>query len=88
MKFDEKTGKPIPESRGDEIKLTLEQLNSLRKQTNGQNDKLTEICTLLADINVSLGILVDIASVSYNKFVAQENPAEGEQPVEIQPEES
>jgi len=67
MKFDEKTGKGIPESRSDEIKLAIERMNEVRKATSGLNDKGVEISNLLCDINISLGLIVDILSVMYNE---------------------
>ena len=66
MKFDEKTGKGIPESRSDEIKLAIERMNEVRKATSGLNDKGVEIANLLCDISISLGLIVDILSVMYN----------------------
>ena len=38
MKFDEKTGNKIPENRRDEVKLTIEEINKMRKETNGMHD--------------------------------------------------
>lgn len=66
MKYNEKTGKGIPESRSDEIKISIERMNEIRKATNGLNDKGVEISNLLCDISISLGLIVDILSVMYN----------------------
>lgn len=67
MKYNEKTGKGIPESRSDEIKISIERMNEIRKATNGLNDKGVEISNLLCDISISLGLIVDILSVMYNE---------------------
>ena len=67
MKYNEKTGKGIPENRSDEIKISIERMNEIRKATNGLNDKGVEISNLLCDINISLGLIVDILSVMYNE---------------------
>lgn len=66
MKYNENTGKGIPESRSDEIKISIERMNEIRKATNGLNDKGVEISNLLCDISISLGLIVDILSVMYN----------------------
>ena len=71
MKYDEKTGKPIPESRSDEIKMAMERLNEIRKTTEGQNDKILEICNMLCDISISLGLVVDIIGMLYNRIVKE-----------------
>ena len=78
MKFDEKTGKPIPENRSDEVNLTMERLNEIRKNTNGMNDKQIEICNLLADISVSLGLAVDMLGVLLNKMINKTGKGEKE----------
>jgi len=67
MKYNEKTGKGIPENRSDEIKISIERMNEIRKATNGLNDKGVEISNLLCDISISLGLIVDILSVMYNE---------------------
>ena len=85
MKYDEKTGKPTPESRSDEINLSIQEINEIHKQTNGMSDKMHDVCKMLADIDVSLGFMVDILSVIYNKLIkseddsAKESTDEGEQ---------
>lgn len=76
MKFDEKTGKPIPENRQDEIRITLERLNEIREKTNGFNDKQTEICTLLGDISVSNALIVDILGALYNYILKKDKGEE------------
>lgn len=79
MKYDEKTGKPIPENRSDEVNLTMERLNEIRKNTNGMNDKQVEICNLLADISVSLGLTVDMLGILLNRMIDKDKkPEEGE----------
>ena len=71
MKYDEKTGKQIPESRSDEIKIAMERLNDVRKATEGENDKILEICNMLCDISISLGLVVDIIGMLYNRIVKE-----------------
>lgn len=73
MKYDEKTGKAIPENRSDEVSITLQNINEIHKKTNGMNDKMNDVCQLLADISVSLGLLVDVVAMMYNKTVKSEN---------------
>ena len=69
MKYDEKTGKEIPESRMDEIKVSIDRLQKLSKETNGMMDKSVERNIVLMDISVSLGLLVDICGAIYNKLI-------------------
>lgn len=69
MKYDEKTGKEIPESRMDEIKVSIDRLQKLSKETNGMIDKAVERNVVLMDISVSLGLLVDICGAIYNKLI-------------------
>lgn len=66
MKFDEKTGNKIPENRRDEVQLTIEELNKMRKETNGMSSRTNEICLMLGDVSVSLAILIDILSAFFN----------------------
>ena len=68
MKYNEKTGEKTPENRRDEIALSLEQLYNLQKESNGMIDRQFEGNVLLKDINVSLGLLVDICGAIYNKL--------------------
>ena len=68
MKYDEKTGKAIPENRSDEVSITLQNINEIHKKTNGMNDKMNDVCQLLADISVSLGLLVDVVAMMYNIY--------------------
>lgn len=76
MKYDENTGKEIAESRSEEVQLTLKRLEENSKKMGGLNDKKIDICNLLADIDISLGLLVDICGSAYNKFVKAEKPTE------------
>lgn len=73
MKTDEKTGNKTPESRLDEIKLSLEQLYELQKKSDGLMDRDFETNVLLKDISVSLGLLVDMAGVIVNRLVGDPN---------------
>ena len=78
MKYDEKTGKAIPENRSDEVSITLQNINEIHKKTNGMNDKMNDVCQLLADISVSLGLLVDFVAMMYNKTVKTEDDSASE----------
>lgn len=69
MKYNEKTGEKTPENRTDEVKLSLEQLNSLQEKCKGMVSKDFENNILLKDISISLGLLVDIAASIYNKMI-------------------
>ncbi len=73
MKFDEKTGEKKPESRTDEINISIERLHKTNKENNGLLDKNVERNVLLMDISVSLGLLVDICGAIYNKLVGQDD---------------
>lgn len=73
MKTDEKTGNKTPESRLDEIKLSLEQLYEIQKKSDGLMDRDFETNVLLKDISVSLGLLVDMAGVIINRLVGDPN---------------
>ena len=68
MRYDEKTGEKKPESRTDEIKLSLEQMHNLQKKTEGLLDKDFENSIMLKDISVSLGLLVNICGVILRKL--------------------
>ena len=78
MKYDEKTGKAIPENRSDEVSITLQNINEIHKKTNGMNDKMNDVCQLLADVSVSLGLLVDVVAMMYNKTVKAEDDTSSE----------
>ena len=69
MKYNEKTGEKTPESRTDEIKISLEQLYELQKKCDGFMDKEFEHNVLLKDISVSLGLITDMLGVLVNKMV-------------------
>lgn len=68
MKYDEKTGKKIPETRGDEIKLSMMELQELAKKSNGTFDRQVEVAWLLRDIDQSLGLLVDMLGLLMAKI--------------------
>ena len=72
MKYDEKTGKKIPENRTDEVKLTMDGLKDLDERCNGFASPSLVTNTLLSDINVSLGLLVDIAGSILNRLIKAE----------------
>ena len=69
MKYNEKTGEKTPESRTDEIKISLEQLYNLQKKCDGLMDREFENNVLLKDISVSLGLITDMLGVLVNKIV-------------------
>lgn len=69
MKYNEKTGEKTPESRMDEIKISLEQLYELQKKSEGLMDRDFENNVLLKDISVSLGLITDMLGVLLNKIV-------------------
>lgn len=69
MKYNEKTGEKTPESRIDEVKLSLEQLYDLQKESKGLMDRDFETNVLLKDIDVSLGLLTDMIGVIVNHMV-------------------
>jgi hypothetical protein len=73
MKFDEKTGKEIPESRSDEIKISHKKLEKISNDTGGLLGKEFEMAWNLCDINVSLGILVDMVGVILNRMIKEDN---------------
>lgn len=78
MKYDEKTGKAIPENRSDEVSITLQNINEIHKKTNGMNDKMNDVCQMVADISVSLGLVVDVLAMIYNKTVKSEDDTASE----------
>lgn len=69
MKYNEKTGEKTPENRTDEVKLSLEQLYDLQKESKGLMDRDFETNVLLKDIDVSLGLLTDMIGVIVNHMV-------------------
>lgn len=69
MKYNEKTGEKTPESRTDEVKLSLEHLYDLQKESKGLMDRDFETNVLLKDIDVSLGLLTDMIGVIVNHMV-------------------
>jgi hypothetical protein len=72
VKYDKKTGEKEPECRMDEIKLSLEQLSNLQKQSNGLIDREFENNLILKDISVSLGLVVDILGTLYNRMFSKD----------------
>ena len=69
MKYNEKTGEKTPESRTDEIKISLENLYELQKKCDGLMDREFENNILLKDISVSLALITDMLGVLVNKIV-------------------
>lgn len=72
MKYDEKTGKKIPESRMDEVKLTMDGLKDLDEKCQGLASPSLVTNTLLSDISVSLALLVDITGNMLNRMIQAE----------------
>lgn len=77
MKYDEKTGKKIPESRVDEVSITLQNLKDLDEKCQGLTSPAMVTNTLLNDISVSLAILVDITGNILNRMIKAEKTAKG-----------
>ena len=73
MKYDKKTGKKIAENRSDEIKIALETLQKLNEKHHGLVDKDIEQNSILMDISISLGLLVDICAAIYKKLTNAES---------------
>ena len=73
MKYDEKSGKKKPENRSDEVRINLEKLHELHEKTEGMLDKDIEFSVLLQDINISLGLVVDLLGSLYNKLCVTED---------------
>ena len=72
MKFDEKTGKKIPENRTDEITLTMERLKEHDERCEGTLNPTIVTNTMLSDISVSLGLLVDMVGTMLNMKIKAE----------------
>lgn len=66
MKYDEKTGKKVAESRGDEIKLSFDALKKVAEKSGGTFDRQVEVAWLLRDIDQSLGLIVDMLGLLLN----------------------
>lgn len=72
MKYDEKTGKKIPQNRMDEITLSTEKTNQMADDAKGMIDpRLIELYTL-QDISVSMALLVDICGSILNRIIKAE----------------
>lgn len=84
MKYDEKTGKKIPESRTDEVKLTIDFLKGLDTKCEGSLSPSIVVSTLLTEIALSTAQLVDIAGTILNKTIQAEKNAE--EPVTVKDE--
>ena len=69
MKYDEKTGKKIPETRGDEIKLSFLELQDVAKKAGGTFDRDVELAWLLRDIDQSLALVVDLLGLLMTKLI-------------------
>lgn len=67
MKYDEATGKQIPQNRTDEIKLSMLQLEDMIKESKYKLDSTVETAWILHDINVSLALLVDMVAMMINE---------------------
>lgn len=80
MKYDEKSGKKKPENRSDEISINIEKLSKLHDETKGMLDKQIEFSVLLQDINISLGLVVDLLGSLYNKLLTAEDDSNDKRP--------
>lgn len=69
MKYDEKTGKKVPESRVDEIKISLDLLAERMKKSDGIFDRHVEIAWILRDISISLALLVDMMGLMMHRLI-------------------
>lgn len=78
MKYDEKTGKKIPENRMDEVAITLKNLQDLDEKCHGLTSPAMVTNTLLNDISVSLALLVDITGSIFNRMIKAEKNASAE----------
>ena len=76
MKYDEKTGKKVPENRGDEIKLSFNELQDLAEKSNGTFDRQVEVAWLLRDIDQSLALVVDMLGLLINRLVVPKDHEE------------
>ena len=72
MKFDEKTGKKIPENRTDEITLTMRRLKEHDEICEGGLNPAIVTNTMLSDISVSLALLVDLVGTMLNRQIQVE----------------
>ena len=77
MKYDENTGKKIPQNRMDDIMLSAEKTNQMADEAKGMIDpRLIELYTL-QDISVSVALLVDICGNILNRMIKAEKNTEG-----------
>ena len=78
MKYNEKTGRKIPENRRDEVQLSMEEIKKLYKDTNGMADQHIEHGILLRDIDISLALIVDMFAHIYNITIKKAGEANGQ----------
>ena len=76
MKYDEKTGKKIPENRMDEILLSTEKTNKMAEDAKGMLDPNFVKLYTLQDISVSMALLVDICGSILNRMIKAEKSTE------------
>ena len=69
MKEDKITGKKTPESRSDEISLVFDEIKKFYDSNNGLGDKQIETNVMLRELNVSMGIVVDMLGILLNRIV-------------------
>ena len=77
MKYDEKTGKKVAETRSDEIQLSFDALKKVAEKANGTFDRQVELAWLLRDIDQSLAIIVDMLGVILNGVCTKADHEEG-----------
>lgn len=75
MKEDKITGKKTPESRSDEISLVFDEIKKFYDTNNGLADKQIETNVMLRELNVSMGIMVDMFGVLLNRIVQPRDDA-------------
>lgn len=71
MKYDEKTGNRIPESRMDEIKISMDKLKEMSQNCDGMLDSSIETSWMLRDISVSLAQVVDIGITLLSRLISK-----------------
>ena len=68
MKYDPKTGEQKPESRSDEIRISMRKLKELTEKYDGVMNKEIEMSWIPQDVSISLALTVDILGAIYNKI--------------------
>ena len=69
MKYDEKTGKKVAESRGEDIMISFEELEKLAKRTDGAFDRQVALEWWLREANISLALIADMLGALMNRLI-------------------